>query len=206
LISRSECSRSTAATPVALSSCGESFSAARLQPSPPIGVEACATAHHNHLGNAVTVIAAGIEGYPSALCPPCGGSSSWLALASAVAAYTFDANSIDHGLSRGADDGRLATRRSGSGGFSQTTHCCSSPPPSPVSFCQRPDAAATRRKARARSSGASSLFVAACPIELWALSTTPGDTSLRNRLYERVGLSEGLRRLSRMFPNGSAMD
>ena len=44
------------------------------------------------------------------------------------------------------------------------------------------------------------------PIELWALSTTPGDTSLRNRLYERVGFSEGLRRLSRVFPNGSAMD
>ena len=44
------------------------------------------------------------------------------------------------------------------------------------------------------------------PIELWALSTTPGDTSLRNRLYERVGFSEGLRRLSKVFPNGSAMD
>ena len=44
------------------------------------------------------------------------------------------------------------------------------------------------------------------PIELWALSTTPGDTSLRNRIYERVGFSEGLRRLSRVFPNGSAMD
>ena len=44
------------------------------------------------------------------------------------------------------------------------------------------------------------------PVELWALSTTPGDTSLRNRLYERVGFSEGLRRLSKVFPNGSAMD
>lgn len=44
------------------------------------------------------------------------------------------------------------------------------------------------------------------PIELWALSTTPGDTSLRNRLYDRVGFSEGLRRLSKVFPNGSAMD
>lgn len=32
------------------------------------------------------------------------------------------------------------------------------------------------------------------PIELWALSTTPGDTGLRNRLYDRVGFSEGLRR------------
>jgi len=44
------------------------------------------------------------------------------------------------------------------------------------------------------------------PVELWALSTTPGDTGLRNRLYERVGFSEGLRRLSKVFPNGSAMD
>ena len=44
------------------------------------------------------------------------------------------------------------------------------------------------------------------PVELWALSTTPGDTSLRNRIYERVGFSEGLRRLSKVFPNGSAMD
>jgi len=44
------------------------------------------------------------------------------------------------------------------------------------------------------------------PVELWALSTTPGDTSLRNRLYEKVGFSESLRRLSKVFPNGSAMD
>ena len=44
------------------------------------------------------------------------------------------------------------------------------------------------------------------PIELWALSTTPGDTSLRNRIYDRVGYSEGLRRLSKVFPGGSAMD
>jgi intracellular multiplication protein IcmB len=44
------------------------------------------------------------------------------------------------------------------------------------------------------------------PVELWALSTTPGDTSLRNRLYERVGFSEGLRRLAKVFPSGSAMD
>ena len=44
------------------------------------------------------------------------------------------------------------------------------------------------------------------PIELWALSTTPADTSLRNRLYERVGFSEGLRRLSKVFPVGSALD
>jgi intracellular multiplication protein IcmB len=44
------------------------------------------------------------------------------------------------------------------------------------------------------------------PVELWALSTTPGDTSLRNRIYDQVGFSEGLRRLSRVFPAGSAMD
>jgi intracellular multiplication protein IcmB len=44
------------------------------------------------------------------------------------------------------------------------------------------------------------------PVELWALSTTPGDTSLRGRLYDRVGFSEGLRRLAKVFPGGSAMD
>ena len=32
------------------------------------------------------------------------------------------------------------------------------------------------------------------PVELWALSTTPADTALRGRLYDRVGFSEGLRR------------
>ncbi len=42
------------------------------------------------------------------------------------------------------------------------------------------------------------------PIELWALSTTPDDTALRGRLYDRIGFSEALRRLSRVFPNGSA--
>ena len=42
------------------------------------------------------------------------------------------------------------------------------------------------------------------PVELWALSTTPADTALRNRLYDRVGFSEGLRRLSIVFANGSA--
>jgi intracellular multiplication protein IcmB len=42
------------------------------------------------------------------------------------------------------------------------------------------------------------------PVELWALSTTPADTALRNRIYDRVGFSEGLRRLSVVFPNGSA--
>ncbi len=44
------------------------------------------------------------------------------------------------------------------------------------------------------------------PVELWALSTTPSDTSLRNRLYDRVGFSEALRRLSKVFPDGSAID
>ncbi len=44
------------------------------------------------------------------------------------------------------------------------------------------------------------------PVELWALSTTPSDTSLRNRLYDRVGFSESLRRLSKVFPNGSATE
>lgn len=44
------------------------------------------------------------------------------------------------------------------------------------------------------------------PVELWALSTTPGDTSLRNRLYDRIGFSEALRRLSKVFPDGSATE
>ena len=43
------------------------------------------------------------------------------------------------------------------------------------------------------------------PIELWALSTTPGDTGLRNRLYEKLGSDEALRRLARIFPSGSAL-
>src|SRR6516164_5974148 len=42
------------------------------------------------------------------------------------------------------------------------------------------------------------------PIELWALSTTPDDAALRNRLYEAVGFQEALRRLSKVFPAGSA--
>jgi intracellular multiplication protein IcmB len=44
------------------------------------------------------------------------------------------------------------------------------------------------------------------PVELWALSTTPADTNLRTRLYARVGFSEGLRRLSKVFPGGSASE
>lgn len=41
-------------------------------------------------------------------------------------------------------------------------------------------------------------------VVLWAFSTTPTDVALRNRLYERVGFTEGLRRLSRVFPAGTA--
>ena len=58
----------------------------------------------NHLGNAVTAIVAGIAGY---LIAPV--AVLWvvvvLALASAVAVYKIDGNSIDHELARGADDG-----------------------------------------------------------------------------------------------------
>ncbi len=43
------------------------------------------------------------------------------------------------------------------------------------------------------------------PVELWALSTTPGDTALRNRLYGRVGFGEALRRLAKVFGAGSAV-
>jgi len=43
------------------------------------------------------------------------------------------------------------------------------------------------------------------PVELWALSTTPGDTALRSRVYAAVGFGEGLRRLSIVFPRGSAL-
>ena len=42
------------------------------------------------------------------------------------------------------------------------------------------------------------------PVELWAFSTTPDDVNLRSRLYLAVGFSEALRRLSLVFPNGSA--
>jgi hypothetical protein len=59
----------------------------------------------NHLGNAVTAIVAGIAGY---LIAPV--AVLWvvvvLALASAVAVYKIDGNSIDHELARGADDGK----------------------------------------------------------------------------------------------------
>ena len=42
------------------------------------------------------------------------------------------------------------------------------------------------------------------PVELWALSTTPVDTALRSRVTARLGFSEGLRRLVKVFPRGSA--
>ena len=42
------------------------------------------------------------------------------------------------------------------------------------------------------------------PIELWALSTSPADRAVRERLYDKVGFSEALRRLARIFPSGSA--
>ena len=41
------------------------------------------------------------------------------------------------------------------------------------------------------------------PIELWALSTTPDDAALRNRLYQAVGFREALRRLAKVFPTGA---
>ncbi|MCW2318911.1 intracellular multiplication protein IcmB [Rhodoblastus acidophilus] len=42
------------------------------------------------------------------------------------------------------------------------------------------------------------------PVELWALSTTPNDSALRNRLYAAVGFEEALRRLAVVFLKGSA--
>ena len=43
------------------------------------------------------------------------------------------------------------------------------------------------------------------PIELWALSTTPGDTALRNRLYDRVGFSRGVAASGEDISAGSAL-
>lgn len=43
------------------------------------------------------------------------------------------------------------------------------------------------------------------PAELWAHSTTPGDSALRNRLYGALGFEEALRRLAAVFPKGSAL-
>ena len=42
------------------------------------------------------------------------------------------------------------------------------------------------------------------PVELWAFSTAPVNVAPRNRLYERVGFTEELRRLARVFPAGTA--
>ncbi len=41
------------------------------------------------------------------------------------------------------------------------------------------------------------------PIELWAFSTTAEDTSLRNKLYKRLGAGEARRVLANLFPMGS---
>ncbi|MFT9089630.1 MAG: type IV secretion protein DotO [Gluconacetobacter sp.] len=42
------------------------------------------------------------------------------------------------------------------------------------------------------------------PIELWALSTNPVDRALRTRLYRAIGPAEARRRLSKIFPKGTA--
>jgi intracellular multiplication protein IcmB len=42
------------------------------------------------------------------------------------------------------------------------------------------------------------------PTEMWGLSATLTDSALRDRLYERIGVAETLRRLVIAFPNGSA--
>jgi intracellular multiplication protein IcmB len=44
------------------------------------------------------------------------------------------------------------------------------------------------------------------PIELWALSTRPEDVALRRRVYRALGSVEARRRLSRVFPKGTAAD
>ncbi len=44
------------------------------------------------------------------------------------------------------------------------------------------------------------------PIEIWALSTTAEDTSLRTMLYESLGSKAARRILARRFPSGSAKD
>lgn len=44
------------------------------------------------------------------------------------------------------------------------------------------------------------------PIELWALSTRPEDVALRKRVYHALGSVEARRRLSHVFPKGSAAD
>ncbi|MCB1556232.1 MAG: hypothetical protein KDJ15_02860, partial [Alphaproteobacteria bacterium] len=42
------------------------------------------------------------------------------------------------------------------------------------------------------------------PIELWALSTSMEDVSIRNRLYNTVGAAWGRKILAAAFPGGSA--
>ncbi len=42
------------------------------------------------------------------------------------------------------------------------------------------------------------------PIELWALSTSAEDVSIRNRLYDRLGASRARQMLSSQYPGGSA--
>lgn len=42
------------------------------------------------------------------------------------------------------------------------------------------------------------------PIELWALTTTSDDVSIRDRLYHLIGPSEARRLLANVFPSGSA--
>lgn len=42
------------------------------------------------------------------------------------------------------------------------------------------------------------------PVELWALSTTKVDSSLRRRVYEALGSTVARQRLARVFPHGSA--
>lgn len=69
-----------------------------------------------------------------------------------------------------------------------------------------------------RASGAPALFVLGTrdgryeqhlintlgPIELWALSTSSEDVSIRNRLYDRLGAGRARRMLAASFPGGSA--
>ena len=42
------------------------------------------------------------------------------------------------------------------------------------------------------------------PIELWALTTSPADVALRNRLYARLSPADARASLARAFPTGSA--
>ena len=44
------------------------------------------------------------------------------------------------------------------------------------------------------------------PIELWAFSTTAGDSIIRDELYSKIGPKDARKLLARIFPNGSASD